>query len=157
MFTPEKMYMLSAIVAARESKAAGDYAVGAAIANDEGLIFATGNRTHLDQDATKHAEIIVIQAAAKILGRKNLSDCVVYSTHEPCPMCAGAMFWSRVGGLVYGASILDHRKFAAEHANEQWKWRTMSQSAKLILPEMWDKGLIVPRFMRRECLKLFHA
>ena len=54
-------------------------------------------------DPTAHAEMIAITAAAEALGGKYLSDCTLYVTVEPCPMCAGALNWSQIGRIVYGA------------------------------------------------------
>jgi tRNA(Arg) A34 adenosine deaminase TadA len=70
--------MRAAIAAAKESSEQGDYAVGSAIVLDNQVIAASGNRTHLDTDPTQHAEMIVIRAAAKALGKKNLSGCILY-------------------------------------------------------------------------------
>jgi len=62
------------------------------------------NQTELLNDVTAHAEMIAITAAADHLGNKYLHDCTLYVTLEPCPMCAGALGWSQVGKVVYGAS-----------------------------------------------------
>ena len=55
-------------------------------------------------DPTAHAEMIAITAAAEAMGGKYLNDCTIYVTVEPCPMCAGALAWSQIGKVVYGAS-----------------------------------------------------
>ena len=55
-------------------------------------------------DPTAHAEMIAITAATEAMGRKYLNDCTLYVTVEPCPMCAGALAWSQIGKVVYGAS-----------------------------------------------------
>ena len=70
--------------------------------NDEVLAVA-GNRTRTDGDPTAHAEVVALRAAAKSLGNYRLTNAVVYSTIEPCAMCAGALIQARIRRLVYGA------------------------------------------------------
>ena len=69
-----------------------------------GRVIATGhNRTERLADPTAHAEMIAITAATEAVSGKYLNDCTLYVTVEPCPMCAGALAWSQIGGVVYGA------------------------------------------------------
>jgi tRNA(adenine34) deaminase len=67
------------------------------------VIAACGNMREADADATAHAEILAIRKASAFLGRWRLSDCTLYVTLEPCPMCAGALVQARLGKLVFGA------------------------------------------------------
>ncbi|MFM8450617.1 MAG: nucleoside deaminase [Haliscomenobacter sp.] len=97
-------YMREALKEAQQAYAEGEIPVGAVVVS-EGRVIAKGrNATERLQDVTAHAEIIAITAAANYLGSKYLSDCVLYVTLEPCPMCAGALAWAQVGRVVYGAS-----------------------------------------------------
>lgn len=93
----------AALVEARAAAAAGDVPVGAAISRNGEVLAAAGNRTVRDQDPTAHAEILVIRAAATMLGRWRLDDCTLYVTLEPCAMCAGAIVLARIPRVVFGA------------------------------------------------------
>jgi tRNA(Arg) A34 adenosine deaminase TadA len=157
MIVPNRTLMLAAIEMARESRAAGDYAVGSVLARDERIIARAGNRTHLDQDATLHAELVVIRQAARELGTKHLSDCTLYSTHEPCAMCMGAVIWSRVPCVIFGATIEDHKRFRDEHGNERWRWRVIDLPAQIMAAKADPPVQLVAGFMRDQCLELFHS
>ncbi|MGH8771539.1 MAG: nucleoside deaminase, partial [Burkholderiales bacterium] len=96
-------WMRLAIAAAREAAARGEIPVGACVVSGETLLAAAGNRTRTDVDPAAHAEIIALREAARKIGNYRLPDAVVYSTIEPCAMCAGALIQARVRRLVYGA------------------------------------------------------
>ena len=108
----DEQWMARAIAAAREAEALGEIPVGACIVSENKLLAVSGNRTRTDGDPTAHAEVIALRAAAKVLGNYRLTDAVVYSTIEPCAMCAGALIQARVRRLVYGAR--DERAGAVE-------------------------------------------
>ena len=78
--------------------------VGAVIVCDNRIIARAHNLTERLNDVTAHAEMQAFTAAANFLGGKYLQDCTLYVTIEPCPMCAGASFWTQIGKIVYGAS-----------------------------------------------------
>jgi tRNA(adenine34) deaminase len=96
--------MRRAIEAAVEARGRGEVPVGACVVIGDQVIATAGNRTITDCDPTAHAEIVALRAAAQIIGNYRLTDAVVYSTIEPCAMCAGALVQARVKRLVYGAS-----------------------------------------------------
>ncbi len=97
-------WMDQAISLAQQAGEAGEIPVGAIIVNNQGIAIATGvNRKERDQDPTAHAEIVAIREAARILKDWHLTDCTLYVTLEPCPMCAGAILQARISTLVYGA------------------------------------------------------
>jgi tRNA(adenine34) deaminase len=96
-------HMLAALEAAREAGALGEVPVGAAIVVGDEIIAVAGNRTITDCDPAGHAEIIALRLAARAVGNYRLTDAVVFSTIEPCAMCAGALVQARVKRLVYGA------------------------------------------------------
>ena len=77
--------------------------VGAVIVSNERIIARAHNQTECLNDTTAHAEMIAITAASTFLGTKYLKDCTMYVTLEPCVMCAGALRWSQIGRIVYGA------------------------------------------------------
>ena len=97
-------YMKEALRQAALAEAEGEVPIGAVI-TCRGRIIAKGhNMTERLNDPTAHAEMIAITAATEAMGGKYLNDCTLYVTVEPCPMCAGALAWSQIGKVVYGAS-----------------------------------------------------
>ncbi len=88
----------------------GEIPVGAVVVVNNTVIARSHNLTELLNDVTAHAEMQAITASANYLGGKYLKDCTLYVTLEPCQMCAGALYWSQIAKIVYGASD-DHRGF----------------------------------------------
>jgi tRNA(adenine34) deaminase len=95
--------MHEALRAAREAESRHEVPIGASIVINGELVVVAGNRTRTECDPTAHAEIIALREAAKRIGNYRLSNATVYSTIEPCAMCAGALIQARVPLLVYGA------------------------------------------------------
>ena len=96
--------MFDALREAQRAAAEDEVPIGAVIVC-QGRIIAKGhNMTERLNDPTAHAEMIAITAATEAVGGKYLNDCTLYVTVEPCPMCAGALAWSQIGKIVYGAS-----------------------------------------------------
>jgi tRNA(adenine34) deaminase len=103
MLFSDDFFMKEALKEARKAFDLDEVPVGSVIVCND-LIIARGyNLSERLQDATAHAEMQALTSASNHLGTKFLEDCTLYVTIEPCIMCAGAMFWSRVGKLVYGA------------------------------------------------------
>lgn len=157
MFQPKREFMEAAIKEALKSKELGDYAVGAVIVKDDKIIAKAGDRIILDKDATNHAEVIAIREASKILGTRFLEDCILYTTHEPCPMCAAAAVWAKMKGIVYGARMEDMADHGKRNANERFSWRTIDIPCSAIIERGNPKLFLVGWFMREECKKLFHS
>lgn len=88
----------------------GEIPVGAVIVIDNKVIARTHNLTEMLNDVTAHAEMQAITSAANFIGGKYLKDCTLYVTIEPCQMCAGALYWSQISKIVYGA-VDEHRGF----------------------------------------------
>lgn len=82
----------------------GEVPVGVVVVANQRVIARAHNLTEVLNDVTAHAEMQAITAAANVLGGKYLTDCTLYVTVEPCPMCAGALRWAQLSRLVYGAS-----------------------------------------------------
>ncbi len=100
----DEFWMREAIKAACAAEKLGEVPIGACLVDAEGnLLAAAGNRTITDSDPTAHAEILVLREAAAELGNYRLTGATVYSTLEPCAMCAGALVNARIRRLVYGA------------------------------------------------------
>ena len=96
-------WMREALRLAAEAREAGEVPVGTCIVLDNRLLAGAGNRTRTDCDPTAHAEIVALRAAAKAFDNFRLTGATVYSTIEPCAMCAGALIQARISLLVYGA------------------------------------------------------
>ncbi|NNE66920.1 MAG: nucleoside deaminase [Pyrinomonadaceae bacterium] len=104
----DNKYMNVALEAARNAGDRNEVPVGAVVIDGGGEVLAVaGNRTILDSDPTAHAEILALREASKKTGNYRLTECSVYTTIEPCVMCAGALVNARVSSLVFGA--LDER------------------------------------------------
>lgn len=95
--------MQQALQEARKAAEAGEVPVGAVVVCRDRIIARAHNLTETLNDVTAHAEMQAITAAANALGGKYLTDCTLYVTVEPCVMCAGAIAWSQMGKLVFGA------------------------------------------------------
>lgn len=96
-------WMRQAIDAARDARDRGEVPVGTCIVRDEKLLAVSGNRTRTDCDPTAHAEMVALREASRVAGNYRLSEVDVYSTIEPCAMCAGGLVQARVKRLIYGA------------------------------------------------------
>ena len=102
IFTDE-YFMRKALLEAEAAFDKGEIPVGALIVAGDRIIARTHNLTELLNDVTAHAEMQAITAAANFLGGKYLKDCTLYVTLEPCQMCAGALYWSQISKIVFGA------------------------------------------------------
>ena len=102
-FTDE-YFMKKALQEAEMAFEKGEIPVGAIIVIDNKIIARSHNLTELLNDVTAHAEMQSITAAANFLGGKYLIGCTLYVTVEPCQMCAGALYWSQISKIVYGAT-----------------------------------------------------
>ncbi|HEY0427211.1 MAG TPA: tRNA adenosine(34) deaminase TadA [Pyrinomonadaceae bacterium] len=112
-FEADEFWMRRAIEAAEEAGNFNEVPIGACLINEAGeLLAVAGNRTITDKDPTAHAEILVLREAARKIGNYRLTETCLYTTIEPCAMCAGALVNARVKRLVFGA--LDERFGAVE-------------------------------------------
>ncbi|RLD20511.1 MAG: nucleoside deaminase [Bacteroidetes bacterium] len=99
----DEYFMKHALREAQEAFDAGEVPVGAVVVSQNQIIAKGHNSVELLRDVTAHAEIIAITAAMQYLDSKYLPECTLYVTLEPCPMCAGALKWSQIERVVYGA------------------------------------------------------
>lgn len=108
--------MKLALTEAQKAYDKGEIPIGAVIVCNGMTVARTHNLTETLNDVTAHAEMQAITAAAEHIGGKYLDDCTLYVTVEPCPMCAGALGWSHIGRIVYGADDekKGYRKFAPD-------------------------------------------
>lgn len=96
-------FMKRALQEAETAYEKGEIPIGAVVVVNNQIIARAHNLTETLNDVTAHAEMQAITAAANYLGGKYLIDCTLYVTIEPCQMCAGALFWSQISNIVYGA------------------------------------------------------
>lgn len=110
----DEQFMRKALVEAQAAFDEGEIPVGAIVVCRGCIISRAHNLTETLTDVTAHAEMQAITAAANALGGKYLTDCTLYVTVEPCPMCAGAIGWAQIPRIVYGApdEKRGYRKFA---------------------------------------------
>ena len=109
----DSYFMRQALLEAEKALLEGEVPVGAVVVAGNQIIGRGYNLTEKLHDVTAHAEIQAITAAANYLGAKYLKDCSLYVTLEPCPMCAGALYWSQLGKIIYGAP--DIKRGALRH------------------------------------------
>ena len=100
----DEQYMQQAIREARKAYDAGEVPVGAIIVLNNQVIARAHNQVELLNDSTAHAEILALTAAFNSLGSKYLPDAILYVTIETCLMCSGALYWSKIGKVVFGAA-----------------------------------------------------
>ena len=121
--------MQKAIEVAKESAKKGDYALGAVIVKGDKIIAMGANNAKHENDPTVHGEIVAIRNACKKLNSGYLEGCILYTTHEPCPMCASAAIWAKMEGIVFGAFVKD----ADQKQGKNFSWRQINISCKEVL------------------------
>ena len=142
----DERWMQRAIEIARRGIAAGQSPFGAVVIRGGKLVAEAHNAVIAETDPTSHAEVRAIRAASRTLGTIDLSDCVLYSTCEPCPMCFGAIHWARLHRLVFGARIAD----ALEAG-----FNELSVSNEILREIGGSEVAIVPDCRRAACVELF--
>jgi tRNA(adenine34) deaminase len=100
---PDLYFMSEALKLAEKAFDEDEVTVGAVVVSNNSIIARSHNLVEKLNDPTAHAEMQAITAACHHFGSKYLSDCTIYVTLEPCPMCAAALYWAQVGKIVYGA------------------------------------------------------
>ncbi len=127
-----RSFMDEALSEARAAAARGEVPVGAVVVNAQGSVVArAGNRTRELHDPTAHAEVLAIRAACAALGSERLTGHDLYVTLEPCPMCAGAISFARIGRLYFGAD--DPKSGGVSHGA-----RVFDQAQCHHAPEVYD-------------------
>jgi len=142
----DEKFMHLAIKKTREGIRQGQAPFGACIVRKGKVVVCMHNTVLKNTDITRHAEINAIGVACKKLGKIDLSDCTIYSTTEPCPMCISACHWARIPKIFYGARIAD----SAKYGFDEWPIpdAKMVQLGKTRVELKKD-------FLRKECLELF--
>ncbi len=139
-------YMLIAIKKAEENFLSGNGGpFGAVVVRDGEVIAVAGNCVTSTNDPTAHAEVVAIREACKTLETFDLSECEIFASCEPCPMCLGAILWARIGKLYYAA---DRNDAAQAGFDDELFYRELSLSN--------DKRLLKPtQILQKEAVKVF--
>jgi tRNA(adenine34) deaminase len=132
-------YMKQALREALKALEADEVPIGAVIVMNDKIIARGFNQVETLNDSTAHAEILALTSAFNFLGAKYLPDATLYVTVEPCTMCCGALYWSKIGKLVYGASDTKHGGLSLHDS-----------SKKLLHP----KTQIIKEILSGECASL---
>lgn len=125
----DQYFMKQALLEAEKAFERGEVPVGAVVVCKDRIIARSHNLTETLTDVTAHAEMQAITAAASAIGGKYLSDCTLYVTVEPCVMCAGAIAWSQMGTLVFGAE--DEKRGYQRYAPEALHPKTVVKKGVL--------------------------
>ena len=138
----DQFFMKQALIEAEKAALADEVPVGAVVVVGQRIIARAHNLTERLHDVTAHAEMQAITAAANHLNGKYLIDCTLYVTLEPCVMCAGALRWSQLDRVVYGATD-SKRGFQQAaltlHPKTKVKWGHMAEEAKALLDTFFAK------------------
>ena len=143
-------FMIKAIEVARKCFEIWEYPIWAVIVRDDKIIGIWESRQRRDEDPTAHAEMVAIRDACKNINSRSLKWCVIYTTQECCPMCAAAIVWAKMDGIVFGAYSEDTK----------WKWsdtlswRQIWIPCREVLDKSYPKTELVEWFMRDECKEL---
>ena len=139
----DEYFMRQALLEANKAAEKNEVPVGAIIACNNQIIARAHNLTEQLTDVTAHAEIQAITAAAQYLGAKYLKSCTMYVTLEPCKMCAGALYWSQIDKVVFGAR--DEERGAGTvtpplyHPTTLVVNGTLKEECKMILKDFFKK------------------
>lgn len=126
-------FMQQALKEAIKAYEAEEVPVGAVVVINNKIIARGHNQVELLTDATAHAEILALTSAFHFLGAKYLPEATLYVTVEPCLMCCGALYWSKIGRIVYGAS--DEKNGFKHITRENWPFHPKTQLVKGILED----------------------
>jgi len=158
-YKPRKKFMELAISEAKRAGDRGDYPIGAVITRLVGgrevVIASAGNRVKTSGSSIKHVELETLKYVSSGYGRY-LPDFILYSTHEPCAMCAGACVWSRIGAVVYGVSQEDIAAYGRKHGTQERKWRACLIPCEMVLKKGNHAIPVIGGFLRQKCQNLFN-
>lgn len=139
----DEQFMRKALVEAQAAFDEGEVPVGAIVVCRGRIISRAHNLTETLTDVTAHAEMQAITAAANALGGKYLTDCTLYVTVEPCPMCAGAIGWAQIPRIVYGApdEKRGYRRFAPDvlHPKATAIGGVLEEECRTLMQEFFKK------------------
>lgn len=142
VFSPA-YFMKQALLEAQQAFEKDEVPVGAVVVCDQHIIARAHNETERLNDVTAHAEIMALTAASEFLGSKYLPDCTLYVTLEPCVMCAGALAWAQIDGVVFAASD-DKRGFMRYgkqilHPRTKLEMGILAEESELLLKQFFQQ------------------
>jgi tRNA(adenine34) deaminase len=129
----DEYFMMHALKEAKKAFEDGEVPIGAIVVIDERIIAHGHNMVEKLSDSTAHGEIIALTSAFNLLGSKYLPQATLYVTVEPCLMCAGAMYWSKLGKIVYGAD--DEKNGYKKTAGTNWPFHPKTELIRGVLKE----------------------
>jgi tRNA(adenine34) deaminase len=129
----DEYFMMQAMKEAKKAFEDGEVPVGAIVVINEKIIAHGHNMVEKLNDSTAHGEIIALTSAFNLLGSKYLPEATLYVTIEPCLMCAGAMFWSKLGKIVYGAD--DEKNGYKKTAGANWPFHPKTELIRGVMKE----------------------
>jgi tRNA(adenine34) deaminase len=140
----DEYFMQQALREAQNAYDADEVPVGAVVVMNNKIISRAHNQVELLNDSTAHAEIIALTSAYGSLGAKYLPEATLYVTVEPCIMCCGALYWGKIGKVVYGAS--DEKNGYQRLTKEQWPFHPKTELVKGVLEA--DCAFLMKSFFR---------
>ena len=129
----DEYYMMQALKEAKKAMEEGEIPIGALIVVDQKVIARGYNMVEKLNDPTAHAEMIALTSGFNMLGSKYIPEATLYVTIEPCLMCAGAMYWSKIGKLVYGAD--DEKNGYKKTTGVNWPFHPRTELIRGVLNE----------------------
>lgn len=141
-------FMKQALREAYNALDADEVPIGAVIVMNERIIARGYNQVEMLNDTTAHAEIIALTSAFNFLGSKYLPDATLYVTIEPCTMCCGALYWSKIGNLVYGAPDPKHGGLSLHDSSSKNILHPKTQIVKDVLSE--ECVMLMKDFFRKK-------
>ncbi len=139
----DEHYMKQALKEAEIAFEEGEIPVGAVVVCENRIIAKDHNRVERLSDATAHAEMLALTAAQNYLGSKYLKECTLFVTLEPCTMCAGGLYWTQIGRVVFGASDKErgYNRFNSNiiHPKTNVKHRILERECEVLLKDFFKK------------------
>ena len=129
----DEYFMMQAIKEAKKAYEDEEIPIGAVVVINDKVIARGHNMTERLSDPTAHAEMIALTSAFNLLGSKYLPEAVLYVTVEPCLMCAGALYWSKIGKVVYGAE--DEKNGYKKTTGSNWPFHTKTELIRGVLKD----------------------
>ncbi|MBS1620372.1 MAG: nucleoside deaminase [Bacteroidetes bacterium] len=142
----DEYFMMQAIKEAKKALEDGEVPIGAVVVMNEKVIARGHNMVEKLNDPTAHAEMIALTSAFNMLGAKYIPESILYITVEPCLMCAGAIFWSQVKKVVYGAD--DEKNGYKKTAGANWPFHPKTELIRGVLKD--DCSALVKNFFRNK-------
>jgi tRNA(adenine34) deaminase len=143
----QEYFMKQALKEAYRAFDADEVPIGAVVVLNEKIIARGFNQVETLNDSTAHAEIIALTSAFNFLGSKYLPDASLYVTIEPCTMCCGALYWSKIGKLIYGASDPKHGGLSLNSEKNKNLLHPKTKIVKDILAD--ESAMLMKDFFRK--------